>query len=168
MIIEVRRQRSAAAEVLGEPKHGRALIESVVGLAFLIASGMLIVSGAKGIATAYGIDPFIIGATLVAIGTSAPELAITIISRLRGHDEVGLGTILGSNIFNGLFIVGVASLIAPIPVTWQEVSVGLAVGFLTTLCTFPVRGNLVERRRGILLVALYLVYIGVLAQKQFV
>jgi cation:H+ antiporter len=154
--------------VLGEPKHGRALIESVVGLAFLIASGMLIVSGAKGIATAYGIDPFIIGATLVAIGTSAPELAITIISRLRGHDEVGLGTILGSNIFNGLFIVGVASLIAPIPVTWQEVSVGLAVGFLTTLCTFPVRGNLVERRRGILLVALYLVYIGVLAQKQFV
>lgn len=166
MIAEVRRQRNAAAEVLGEPKHGRALAESAAGLVFLIVSGMLIVSGAKGIATAYGIDPFIIGATLVAIGTSAPELAITIISRLRGHDEVGLGTILGSNIFNGLFIVGIASLIAPIPVTWQEVSVGLVIGFLTTLCTFPLRGNLVERRRGILLLALYAVYIAALVQGQ--
>jgi len=166
VVLEVRRQRNAAAEVLGEPRHGRALIESTVGLVFLIASGTLIVSGAKGIAAAYGIDPFIVGATLVAIGTSAPELAITIISRLRGHDEVGLGTILGSNIFNGLFIVAIASLIAPIPVTWQEVSVGLSIGFLTTLFTFPIRGSLVERRRGVLLIALYLVYIGVLLQKQ--
>ncbi len=167
MVLDVRRQRSAAAEVLGEHNHKRAIIESVAGLAFLMASGMLIVSGAKGIATAYGIDPFVVGATLVAIGTSAPELAITIIARIRGHDEVGLGTILGSNIFNGLFIVGVASLISPIPVTGQEVTIGLMMGFLTTVCIFPVRGNLVEGRRGWLLVALYLFYLGVVLQQQF-
>lgn len=69
MIVEVRRQRSAAAAVLGEHKHGRALLESAAGLALLVASGVLIVSGAKGIASAYGVDPFIVGATLVAIGT---------------------------------------------------------------------------------------------------
>lgn len=167
MIIEVRRQRSSAAEVLGEPRHGRAVVESAVGMILLVASGKLIVSGAQGIATAYGIDPFVIGATLVAIGTSAPELAITVISRIRGHDEVGLGTILGSNIFNGLFIVGIAALIAPIPVTWQEVSVGLAIGFLTTVFTFPFRGSQIERRRGVLLVALYLVYLVAILQGQF-
>lgn len=168
MVLEVRKQRSATADVLGEPQHGRAIVESVIGLIFLIASGGLIVSGAKGIATSYGIDPYIVGATLVAIGTSAPELAITIISRIRGHDEVGLGTILGSNIFNGLFIVAVAAIIMPIHVTWQEVSVGLAIGFLTTVFTFPAHGNLVEKRRGVILVALYLVYLGVLIQQQFI
>ena len=164
---DVRRQRSAAAEVLGEAKHGRALFESAAGLAFLITSGVLIVSGAKGIATAYGIDPFIIGATLVAIGTSAPELAVTIIARIRGHDEVGLGTILGSNIFNGLFIVGVASLISPIPVTWQAISIGLMIGFLTTLFVYPIRGNLVERQRGLLLVVVYLIYLGAILRQEF-
>ncbi|MEK6664115.1 MAG: sodium:calcium antiporter [Pseudomonadota bacterium] len=167
MIVDVRRQRSAAAEVLGEAKHGRALFESAAGLAFLITSGVLIVSGAKGIATAYGIDPFIIGATLVAIGTSAPELAVTIIARIRGHDEVGLGTILGSNIFNGLFIVGVASLISPIPVTWQAISIGLMIGFLTTLFVYPIRGNLVERQRGLLLVVVYLIYLGAILRQEF-
>ena len=69
-------------------------------MVFLVTAGYLIVSGARGIAAAFGIDEFIVGATLVAVGTSTPELATTIVAKLRGHDDVGLGTIIGSNVFN--------------------------------------------------------------------
>lgn len=93
---------------------------SVAGLALLVAAGRLVVYGATGIAIAFGLNEFAVGATVVAVGTSVPEPATTIIAKLRGHDEVGVGTILGSNIFNGLLIVGVAAIIHPIAVGWRE------------------------------------------------
>jgi len=62
----------------------------------------LIVIAAEGIGGSLALDPFVVGATLVVLGTSTPELATTIIARLRGHDEIGVGTIVGSNIFNNL------------------------------------------------------------------
>ncbi len=165
MLFEVRKQRSVAPTILGEKRHGRSVIESLIGLAFLGASGKLIVSGATGIAGYYGIDPFLVGATLVAIGTSAPELATVVISRIRGHDEVGLGTILGSNIFNGLVVVALAAIINPIPINWSEVSTGLVFGFVTSICLFPLKSGLIERRRGALMLALYAAYVGVLLQR---
>lgn len=162
VVVEVRRQRNAAAAVLGETNHPRALAESLAGLALLAASGKLIVMGASAIAASYGIDPFVIGSTLVAVGTGTPEIATVVISRLKGHDEVGLGTILGSNIFNGLFIVSVAALINPIPVAWHEVAAGLAFGLLTTAFVYPVSGTLLEKRRGFALLSLYAAYLAVL------
>lgn len=164
VVAEARRQRSFAGTVLGEAKHWRALYEGFFGMGFLVASGKLIVAGASGIATRYGIDPFVIGSTLVALGTSAPEIATVAVARLRGHDEVGLGTILGSNIFNGLFIVGIAAVINPIPIHLGEVIVGLAFGFITTLLTYPRNGTTIESRRGYVLLAVYAAYLGVLLQ----
>lgn len=164
MLYEVRRQRSIAPTILGEKKHSRSVLESVIGLAFLGASGKLIVSGATGVAAYYQIDPFLVGATLVAIGTSVPELATVVISRLRGHDEVGLGTILGSNIFNGLVVVSIAAIINPIPINWSEVSTGLVFGLVTSICLFPLNNGLIERRRGALMLALYAAYVGALLQ----
>jgi cation:H+ antiporter len=121
-VIEARRQRSAADEVLGAPRSWLALVYSLAGLACLITAGQLIVGGARGIALSFGLDEFVIGATVVAAGTSIPELATTVIARLRGHAEIGLGTVLGSNIFNGLWIVAVVVIITPITVHWQELS----------------------------------------------
>lgn len=164
-VIEARRQRSAAEKVLGERKLGRAIVECIVGLALLVTAGYAIVTGARGIAVALGIDEFVIGATVVAVGTSVPELATTIIAKMRGHDEVGLGTVLGSNIFNGVFIIGVAALIHPITIAWRDVTIALIFGFLAVVCTFPLRGGLIERRRGFLLLVLYAVYLGVILQR---
>ena len=130
-----------------------------MGLAFLGAAGHLIVTGAKGIAISFGVDEFVIGATIVAVGTSVPELATTVIAKLRGHDEVALGTILGSNIFNGLFIVAVAAVIFPITVDWREVAVALVFGLLAVVFTYPTRRGFLERRRGVLLLILYGVYL---------
>ncbi|HIK57170.1 MAG TPA: calcium/sodium antiporter [Synechococcales cyanobacterium M55_K2018_004] len=162
VILEARRQQSASDEVLGESRSWLAVILCVVGLGLLILAAHLIVGGATGIALAFGVDEFVIGATIVAVGTSMPELATTIVSRLRGHEEVALGTILGSNIFNSLWVVGVAAAISPIAVNWQEVSVALVFGVLTVILTFPTSRGRIERRRGAVLLALYLVYLVII------
>jgi cation:H+ antiporter len=166
VILEVRRQRNAAAAVLAQARHGRAVLESLGGFVLLVAAGRMIVLGANGIATAHGIDPFLVGATLVAFGTSAPELATVILSRLRGHDEVGLGTILGSNIFNGFFIVSVAALIHPIPIHWDEVATGLLFGLVTVIVVWPKRTGVLEASRGWLLLALYGAYVVALVRQE--
>ena len=165
-VIEARKQRSAADEVLGEHRGWLVVLSCIFGFALLVAAGNLIVVGAREIAVSFGVDEFIIGATIVAVGTSVPELATTVIAKLRGHDEVGLGTILGSNIFNGIFIVAVAAIIHPIAVAWREVAVAVVFGFVALVFTYPSRTGLIERRRGILLLVLYVAYLATILQRQ--
>jgi len=102
----------------------------------------------------------------VAVGTSVPELATTVMAKLRGYDEISLGTILGSNIFNGLWIVAVAAVIFPISLDWREVAAALVFGIVTVMLTFPTRGGFIERRRGVLLLVLYAVYLAIILQQQ--
>ena len=134
----------------------------VVGLLILFVAGELIVSGAKGIARAFGIGEFVIGAVIVAVGTTVPELATTITSKLRGYDEVGLGTVLGSIIFNGCFIVAVAALIHPIVVDLNEMYVALGFGVALLIGACPGRNGVVGRRRAVLLLLLYVAYLSML------
>lgn len=158
-VIEARRQRSAAEEVLGAHRLAPALLSAAIGLGFLVGAGLLIVDGARAIAVSFGLSEFIIGATIVAVGTSVPELATALISKLRGHDEVGLGTLLGSNIFNGLFIVAVAALIHPIVFDVSSVRVALAFGVVAVVLTLPGRSGYIGRGRGVLLLLLYGAYV---------
>jgi cation:H+ antiporter len=124
------------------------------GLAALLVAGELVVSGATGIGAALGLDPFVVGSTLVAIGTTMPEFATVVAARIRGHDEVGLGTALGSIVFNGLFIVAVAGLIRPFEANLAAVGAALAMGLLTVVAAAPLRGT-IPRWRGIALLGLY-------------
>lgn len=163
-VVEVRRQRSAAAQVLGAHRLGPAVLSAAVGLACLIGAGLLIVHGARGIAVELGLSEFIVGAIVVAIGTSVPELATAVISKLRRHDEVGLGTILGSNIFNGLFIISVAALIHPIVFDPAPVHVALAFGLVAVLLSLPGKMGYIGRGRGALLLLLYVIYLVTLAR----
>ncbi len=163
-IIEARKQRSAADAVLGEHRRWLIVFSAGFGFALLVAAGNLVVTGAKGIAVSFGVDEFIIGATIVAIGTSMPELATTLIAKLRNHDDVGLGTILGSNIFNGMFIIAVAAIIHPIPVAWREVVVALVFGLVALVFTYPNRTGFIERRRGFLLLLIYVAYLAIILQ----
>jgi len=165
-VIEARQQRSTTETALrGHPGWIAALL-CIIGLVFLIAAGNLIVSGARAIATAFGIDEFIIGATVIAIGTTVPELATAVIAKIRGHDEVGLGTILGSNIFNGLLIIAVAAIIHPIVVNKREVTATLAFGLLALAFTYPSRRGFIGRKRGVMLLLVYAVYIATITQLQ--
>lgn len=158
-VLEGRRQRDGAQTAPAREHGGRALGLCIAGLAFLVIAGYLIVTGARGIAVRFGIDEFLIGATLVAISTSVPELATTVVARLRGHDDVALGAILGSNIFNGLFVIGIAAVIFPIVVDWRDVAVVLMAGLLAVSFIYPARNGSIGRWRGVLLLVLYGMYL---------
>lgn len=132
----------------------------LAGLACLILAGKLFVSGASGIAAALGMHPYAIGATIVAVGTSLPELVTTLLSRWRGHEDIGLGTVLGSNLFNGLTIVGVASTICPIEAPFREVAIALGFGVLAILLILPRRGK-ITCQRGVVLLVVYAAYLTI-------
>ena len=150
------RERDAPAELdARELSAGRSLLLGALGLAALFAAGRLFVGGATGIASAFAVDTYVVGVVLVAIGTSLPELVTVLLSRLRGHDDVGVGTLIGSNLFNGLAIVGVAGTLHPITVPPAEVALTLACGIAALLLLRPDSRGLIGQGRGALLLLLY-------------
>lgn len=155
-----RRAQTARMPEDAEARHGRAVALGIVGLMALVVAGRLFVSSAGGIAGAFGIHPYVVGATIVAIGTSLPELMTVIMSRLRGHDEVGVGTLLGSNLFNGLAIVGTAASIHPIEVPLVEIAIAIVFGMVSMLLMVPGQGGLIARGRGAALLCVYVMFVG--------
>lgn len=134
-------------------------IVALVGLLTLLLAGHLIVEGATSIALAAGVPAFVVGATVVALGTSTPELATVLVSMYRGHREVGLSAILGSNIFNCLFIVAIAASISPITVSIPETALALAIGLIATVLIFPFANSARGRTQGTWLLAIYVLFI---------
>jgi cation:H+ antiporter len=161
-IQKARQERSDAEAILGESRPWLVLVSCTCGLFLLVLAGNYIVAGGRGIAATFGIQEFIAGATIVAIGTSVPELATTIIANLQGHDEIGLGTVLGSNIFNGLFVVGIASIINPIETSLQSVAAALVFGVVVLLQTIPIWGGRITKDQGKLLLASYVIYLAII------
>jgi cation:H+ antiporter len=103
----------------------KAIIYSVIGLATLILGGWLLVNSSIKIAQSYGISEAVIGLTIIAVGTAIPELTTTIIASIKKHNDLVIGNILGSNIFNILGILGVTLLIENIPVTDEMMKKGI-------------------------------------------
>jgi cation:H+ antiporter len=151
-------QRSAATDVVGATSRPKVVLSVLAGLGFLILAGRLIVTAAKGLGTDLGLDPFVVGATLVALGTSAPELATALIARRRGHSEVGVGTVLGSNVFNNLWIVGVVAVIRPVQTSVSEVLLAVAACLVALVLVVPLRNAVVPQWRGIALLTIAVVY----------
>ncbi|MEL7833290.1 calcium/sodium antiporter [Fodinibius sp. Rm-B-1B1-1] len=135
----------------------------IVGLVLLIAGAELLVRGASTLAARIGMTPLVIGLTVVAFGTSAPELAISMQSGLAGEDALLLGNIIGSNIFNVLFILGVSALITPLVVSKNliKLDVPLMVGISFVLYFFAWDG-LVSRLEGGILFGALVLYVGYL------
>jgi cation:H+ antiporter len=158
-LLEAQRRRRASNPADATGNLALILAFAATGLVSLAVSGQLIVLGARSIADALGVDGFIVGSTLVALGTSMPELATTMVAALRRRVEIGFGMLLGSNIFNGLLIVPAAALIHPIEVPWREAAVGLGFGLIVVLPLLPVQGAVMRRRRGALFLALYVLYV---------
>jgi cation:H+ antiporter len=126
----------------------------VLGLLFLVAGAEILVRGASRLAVAAGISPLIIGLTVVAYGTSSPELAVSIISAMSGQADIALGNVIGSNIFNVLFILGISALIVPLIVSQQLVrlDVPLMIAASVLLLLIGQDGS-ISRPDGLLLLA---------------
>ncbi len=137
----------------------RSLLFIVGGIAAIIAGGQLTVDSASNIALALGLSQTFVGLTIVAIGTSLPELVTSIVATKKGESGLALGNAIGSNIFNILFILGVSSAIHPIMV--EVVSIVDAVMLIGTsmmLYIFAKTKNEVSRTEGLLMVASYIGY----------
>lgn len=135
-----------------------------VGLVALPVGAQLLVAGATDIARLMGISEAVIGLTLVAIGTSLPEMAASVASALRGRADMALGNVVGSNIFNALSILGLTALVAPLPVPAQIVNFDLWVMLASSLLLAPFlfRGIPITRAAGGGMLAVYAIYVWVL------
>lgn len=135
----------------------------VVGLLFLIVGAEFLVRGASKLAAALGIPPLIIGLTVVAFGTSAPEFAVSIQSALAGQATIAMGNVIGSNIFNILLILGLAALIAPLVVSAQLIRFDVPLMIGASVAVFALAwGGSFSRLDGLLLFIGLIVYIGIL------
>ncbi|RKJ70695.1 sodium:calcium antiporter, partial [Butyricicoccus sp. 1XD8-22] len=120
----------------------------------------LVVTNAVEIAYSFGMSETLVGLTIVAVGTSLPELVTSITAALKKESEIALGNLVGSNIFNILFVVGASSVISPLPVN-NDIFTDLLILIVITLALFIFsRSNYrISRVEGIILVAAYIVYL---------
>lgn len=133
------------------------------GLVALVSGGQFLVNGAVGLATSLGVSETLIGVSIVALGTSLPELATTIAAIRKGHKDIAIGNIVGSNIFNIFWIVGITSVIAPIPFTTainMDVVVGIGASLLLFIFMFTGKRHYMSRGEGVIFLSLYAGYIA--------
>ena len=143
-----------------------ALLLLSAGVLLLVAGAEALVRGASQIATGLGISPLVVGLTVVALGTSAPELAVSVGSSLAGQTELALGNVVGSNIFNVLFTLGVTALVAPLAVSSQLVRLDVPLGIGAAVGTLLLAlDGTIGPLDGAILVTVLVVYTGVLILK---
>ena len=135
------------------------LLYIILGLAAIIIGGQLVVIHAKNIALAWGMSETLVGLTIVAIGTSLPELVTSIVAASKGETGMAVGNVVGSNIFNLLLILGVSSAIHPIAISmasFVDLCVLLAVSLIAF--GFVITGKRINRAEGFTMIIMYLAY----------
>ena len=133
----------------------------ILGIAMLIIGANWIVKGSTGIARELGISEWFIGVSIVALGTSLPELTSSLIAAKRGHGEMAIGNVFGSNIFNILMVIGTSSLIKPLSIREEIYTDLIYATTLTCLLILLIRmGYVINKRDGLILSACYGSYIG--------
>ncbi len=150
-------------DAAGSPPLSRAMIQLAAGLLFLVLSSRLLVWGAVTIAQGFGVSDLVIGLTIVAVGTSLPELASSLAAARKGEHDLALGNILGSNLFNTLAVVGLAATLSPMAV--EQGVLGRDILFMATLtASLWLMGwarsghGSINRFEGALLLTVYLGY----------
>lgn len=155
--------KAEANEIPNVPKSAMWIVIAVMaGLLLLIGGSKVLLMGAVGLAEHLGVSEAVIGLTLVAVGTSLPELSISVIAALRRHADVAIGNVLGSNIFNLLGILGISALLQPLPVHSRilQFDQWIMLGTSLLLLLFLYTGNRLSRLEGGLLLIGYIVYAG--------
>ncbi len=141
----------------------KAIFSLILGLVLLMASSKAIVYGAVELATLLGLSELIIGLTIVAVGTSLPELVASVVAARRGESDMALGNIVGSNLFNTLGVVGLATIISPMSVNPALLNRDMAMVALMTIMLFvlsilALKKGSMHRKSGTLLLFTFVVY----------
>lgn len=167
-----RREGHATKDPDRSPTLGRwwvNLLLVLTGLALLILGARWLVQDAVAVATSMGISELVIGLTVVAIGTSMPEIATSVLASLRGQREIAVGNLVGSNVFNLLFVLGLAAALAPQGVAVSDAAIhfDLPVMTVVAIACLPIffTGHRIDRWEGALFFCYYAAYIGYLLLK---
>ncbi|MEN8077677.1 calcium/sodium antiporter [Clostridioides difficile] len=152
-----------AVEGIIEISIPKSLFKLVIGVAGIVIGGQVVVDSASAIATSLGMSDKLVGLTIVAIGTSLPELVTSAVAAIKGEEDIALGNILGSNIFNILLIIGASSAISPILVSSNlifDFVFLIAVTILIAIMIFASKKEekVFGKKEGIILVVLYIIY----------
>lgn len=140
----------------------KAIIYIVAGLAALIFGGDRFVGSASALARYIGVSEAVIALTIVAVGTSLPELATSIVAAVKDKPALAVGNVIGSNIFNALFILGTASVVAPLPfgdITLFDLWTLVGASFMFLLFGWIIRRHTITRAEGALMTAAYIAYV---------
>lgn len=140
----------------------KSILYIALGLGFLITGGKCVVDGAIKLAEAMGLSQSFVAVTVVAVGTSIPELATSVVAALKKKADIAVGNVVGSNIFNIFMILGISSSIRPIPVPqdlYMSIYVGIAATVALFVCLFTGKRRILDRREGAIMLALYGIYL---------
>ena len=140
-------------------------VNIVLGLACIIIGGQLAVNGATGIARMFGLSETLIGLTIVAIGTSLPELVTSLVAAHKGQNEIAMGNVIGSNLFNILLILGVSAAITPIPVQAVSVIDCLVLIGVSVVFYLPAMRGKLGRAPGAVMALCYVAYTAYLIMR---
>ncbi|WOV86664.1 calcium/sodium antiporter [Sporosarcina oncorhynchi] len=154
------RKKASNEPIPANINWGKNIIITVLGLAAIIVGGNLVVENGTKIAYSLGMSETLVGLTIIAIGTSLPELVTSITAALKKESEIALGNIVGSNIFNILFVLGASSVISPLAVNDKVLTdVVFMIVLTVVLFVFSRTGFKIGKREGIVLVVVYLIYL---------
>ena len=156
----------AAADAAGAPRQrgpATAAITAAVGLVVLLVGGNLFIEGAVSVAVALGMSDRLVGLTIVAIGTSLPELVTSVLAARRGHSDLAVGNVVGSNIFNVLLCLGAAGLTAPLRASPSALAFDLAalIGMTAVAAAFIRTHRTITRFEGGFALSLYVLYVAI-------
>lgn len=136
------------------------IILLLAGLALVVFGGDMVVDNASSIAIAIGISETLVGLTIVSIGTSLPELVTSIVATTKGENDIAIGNVIGSNIFNILFILGTSALVTPLVVNAQLIKytvILIAISIIGYI--FAITGKKIGRKEGICMVIMFIMYL---------
>lgn len=137
----------------------KSVFYTALGIAGIVVGGDLVVDSASDIAAAFGLSQTIIGLTILAVGTSLPELVTSLVATRKGENDLAIGNVIGSNIFNILGVLGLSAAVSPVKVSgFSVIDLSLFIGFCLIIYLVTYFRNKIERLPGILMVLTYLGY----------
>lgn len=167
----VKSRETAGEDEIKDISVFKSIVFLVVGIVLIVLGGDFVVDSASAIARSWGVDDMLIGLTIVACGTSLPELVTSIVAAKKGECGMAIGNVVGSNMFNQLFILGMTSTITPI--VNINLTAGILIDSIFLLCVtimmylFSIHGTKLQKGKGTTSVALYLVYLAYIILRAF-
>lgn len=162
--VELQYEEALAPERFPQRSVWNDVVVFLVGLGFLVVGAQALVDGASDVAADLGVSDLVIGLTVVAIGTSLPEVATTIVAAMKGQRDLAVGNAIGSNLFNLLAVIGITALVSPtsLPIPDSALKVDIPVMIAVAVACLPifVDGYVLRRWEGAVFFAYYLLYLG--------